>query len=409
MKKRISALLALVLAAALCAGCGEKDETPSGIYYDITGIDPSEIVMTVDGNEIPAELYCYWTSYNCSSLEYQISMSNAYYGLYGEFLDEDGAVLWDAAFTDEQTLGDYAREQTENTIQFYAAIENMAKENGVALTEEDKADIAANRAAAVEELGGDEAFQAYLAKMGISQESFDRLFAASYLYDGLKELVLQEGSPLYLSSEDYNLYASYADHILLSTQDAETGAALSDEEIAAKYATAQDLLARLQAAEDVEALFTQLADEYSEDPGRAAYPNGYFVEPDSSFVAEFLDAAFALEPGQISGIVESSYGYHILLRRDVREYLEENPDKEDELVDEHLTSLLSLMMEEASVERSEKLDAIDPGAFYVSYTAALDALEAEEDSDSGSTDTAGGEDSSDGTGDTDTGNDAGGQ
>ena len=99
MKKWISALLALVLTAGLCAGCAES-EPPSGIYYDITGLDPKETVMEVDGNTIPAEQYLYWVAYNCSSLEYNLGMYNSLYGTYGELLAYWPRVTspWKAAF-----------------------------------------------------------------------------------------------------------------------------------------------------------------------------------------------------------------------------------------------------------------------------------------------------------------------
>lgn len=51
----------------------------------------------------------------------------------------------------------------------------------------------------------------------------------------------------------------------------------------------------------------------SEDTGLAANPDGYAFTT-GEMVQEFEDATRALEPGQISGLVESSYGYHIILR-----------------------------------------------------------------------------------------------
>lgn len=378
MKKWMSVLLALSLLATLCAGCGKAEEPPSGIYYDITGIAPDETVMTVDGNEIPAQLYFYWTTYNCGALEYQINMYHSYYGVYEDYINEDGTMKWEEPFMGEQTLGEYAGEQAENAIKFYASIENLAKENGVALTEEDKTAMEENHAAAVEQLGSEEAFEEHLAQIGLSQECFDRLSASSFLFSGLQELVLQEGSPLYLEPADYDQYAAYADHILLATIDLASGTPLSEEEAAAKRQTAEELLSRLQAAEDVEALFAQLADEYSEDTGRASYPDGY-VFTSGEMDAAFEAAAMALEPGQISGIVESSYGYHIILRKNLLEKLEAAPEKKSDLAKDHLGSVLDLMVENAEVTRSEKLGTIDPGSFYASYLAKIEELFPEED------------------------------
>lgn len=107
-----------------------------------------------------------------------------------------------------------------------------------------------------------------------------------------------------------------AKHILLLTQDSQTGQALSEEEAAQKKAKAEELLAQLQAISDpaqLEEKFDELMNANSEDTGLAANPDGYAFTT-GEMVQEFEDATRALEPGQISGLVESSYGYHIILR-----------------------------------------------------------------------------------------------
>lgn len=398
MKKRMCMLLAAVLLVTLCAGCSaprEEQTPPSGIFYDLTGIAPDETLLTVSGNAIPAELYFYWTSYTCSALEYQIGMYNSYYGYYSELIDsETGSLLWDAAFgSTGGTLSDYAREQAKNTVAFYASVENLARENGAELSEEDEKALTEEKASTIEELGGQEAFLSYLEKLSISEAGFDRVNRDIALFDKLVDQVMEEGSPLYLEPVDYDQYATYADHILLATVDLTTGAALSEEEIAAKRATAEELLEQLRAAEDVAALFTQLADEYSEDTGRASNPAGYIYTP-GTMVAAFEDAAAALAPGQISDIVESSYGYHIILRRDLWQGLTENPEQRASLAEQHLGDLVSLAAQEAEIEESAKLEGFDAGAFYTDYIAAVTALnEAEQQAAGDGADDAGAGDS----------------
>lgn len=392
MKKLFSFLLAAVLLVTMCAGCGEgqtdgadsqEAEAPSGIFYDITGIAPGETLMTVEGRDIPADVYFYWVSYLCSSLEYQVGMYYTYYGMYSDYINpDDGAIHWDVEFLDGQTLGQYARSEAERTILFYTAIEMLAEENGVTLTDEDKAAMEENVASAVADLGSEEEFEQYLAKLGIDRDTFDQLSSSGYLFDGLTKLVLQEGSPLYLAPEDYDQYATYADHILLATKDLTTGESLSEEEIAAKRQTAEDLLAQLQASDDVGTLFAQLADEYSEDTGRTSNPNGYIYTP-GTMVTAFEDAAAALKPGEISGIVESDYGYHIILRKDLTEALAEDEAQRTALAETHLSDLLSLMSQDFTVEYSEKLDGFDAGAFYTSYLSRLEELFPEEDASAG--------------------------
>ena len=192
------------------------------------------------------------------------------------------------------------------------------------------------------------------------------MIASQYLYQHLAELANDPASDLYEAPSDSN---AYVDHILLLTKDSATNEPLSEEDAAAKKAQAEDLLSQLQASEDLEALFTEFADTYGEDPGRESGA-GYLIDPTTSFVQEFKDAAFALKPGEISGIVESDYGYHILLRKELTgEHLRS-------LAENHLYEYLDARMESAmdGVVRSEALESVDVGAVYTAYIEALQAL-----------------------------------
>lgn len=65
--------------------------------------------------------------------------------------------------------------------------------------------------------------------------------------------------------------------------------------------------------------FAQVAGEYSEEPG--AGRRGGLLEPGrrGTWVAEFWEAASALAPGEVSGVVETPYGYHVLRLEERRE------------------------------------------------------------------------------------------
>lgn len=98
-----------------------------------------------------------------------------------------------------------------------------------------------------------------------------------------------------------------ASHILLSTRDPETNKELTAEQKAAKHKKAEDLLKRARAGED----FAKLAKEYSEDPG-SKDKGGEYQFARGQMVPEFESAAFSLKTNEVSDIVTTQYGYHII-------------------------------------------------------------------------------------------------
>lgn len=362
-------LASLTLALALCAGgvCGALADG-EGLYAGLTDIDPADTLLEVDGNPCPAEIYFYWNNYNASSLENELMMYNAYYGLYGDLFGEDGRLLWDAELAEGVTARQFLDAQTRSTVLFYTTVENLADELGIELNDEDLAGMEADFQEAAEQAGGEEELLETMDQMGLSRESFDRISADMYKVDHMVALAEDPDSPLYMTEEQLDESAVYADHILLANTDQETGEALSEEALDSQRDLAQDLLDQLQAAEEdeLEALFTQLAEEYGQDPGRAAN-NGYVYSP-GTMVAAFEDAAAALEPGQISGIVESTYGLHIILRKDLQAGLEGDPDQKAQMLRDHVFDVLQERMDNAQVKDAPALADFDSAAFYQACT-----------------------------------------
>jgi len=66
--------------------------------------------------------------------------------------------------------------------------------------------------------------------------------------------------------------------------------------------------------------FAELAKKVSEDPGSARQGGELPFVSRGQLVKEFEDAAFALKEGEMSGIVESPYGYHIILMKERKQF-----------------------------------------------------------------------------------------
>jgi peptidyl-prolyl cis-trans isomerase C len=94
-----------------------------------------------------------------------------------------------------------------------------------------------------------------------------------------------------------------ASHILIRTE--EKADAKAKETAKAKAA---DLLKQVKAGKD----FAELAKQHSQDPGSAVQGGdlGFFQQ--GQMVGAFERAAFALKPGEVSDIVETPFGFHII-------------------------------------------------------------------------------------------------
>ncbi len=102
----------------------------------------------------------------------------------------------------------------------------------------------------------------------------------------------------------------HARHILIKAESSAT-----DEEKKKAKARAEEILDQLKKGGD----FAKLAGEYSEDPvsKKKGGDLGYFAQ--GKMVKPFEDAAFALKPGEMSGVVETPFGYHIIKIEDIKE------------------------------------------------------------------------------------------
>lgn len=97
-------------------------------------------------------------------------------------------------------------------------------------------------------------------------------------------------------------------HILIKTPLAGPDGKVDEKGVAEAQHRAEDLLKQLKSG----AKFETLAEKYSEDPGSAKQGGSLGWVGRGQTVPEFEKAAFSLPKGQMSDLVKSSYGFHII-------------------------------------------------------------------------------------------------
>lgn len=184
--------------------------------------------------------------------------------------------------------------------------------------------------------GGRDALETYLKQQGFDRQSFEAQVKDQLIINKFREKLtsnvkVTEAEVKKYYDENKGMFELpspeiRASHILVDTEE-----------------EAREILGKIRDGAD----FEELAKKYSKDPGSKDLGGdlGYFSK--GKMVPEFEKAAFALKPGEVSDIVKSEYGYHIikvtgertsLSFDDAKEYIKSNLEntKKDEEFAKHL-------------------------------------------------------------------------
>lgn len=330
--KRLGALsLSLALTLTALSGCqngasssSSQGEEPIDLasvtdpYLTTAGLSGDTVVARAGGADITAGSLLYWMAYLVdSSIQDPSSMDT----------------VWELDMGNGQTFEQGILDAALNNAALYALLPIQAQAEGISVSPDLSQQVSNLMTSMETEAGSAELLDHSLWYNALTRDLYTTLFEVNDLNSQLQEKLYGEGSSGYPTDDQVRSFAEgqgyyRAKHILLKTVD--TNSPLTDENgnptgeyapldeatVAEKKALAEDLLAQLQAAGDKEALFDQLMAQYSEDTasdGSLNGADGYVASP-GQMVAPFEEAAQALSDGEVSGIVESVYGYHIILR-----------------------------------------------------------------------------------------------
>lgn len=295
MSKLVQRLAAMVAMTAVVLGATIGGVSSMMIHYKPLN-EGAETVLTVNGDAVTADEYSGYMLYN---MQYYASMY-AQMGLTDLWSNEDMA----------KSLGASMPEAAEQQAIYARVVMQKFNELGLKLSYNEQKEMASVRRNSIANTTKD-AYLNQIAQFGFSDQTYQNFMYISQCYQALNDYYFGEDGVNTPSDEDIQKYYEdnyiTAKHILITTVDPASGETKRTDEEAKKEA--QSILDRINAGED----FDTLMNQYSEDTGLSNNPNGYtFTE--GQMVTEFYDGAKALAEDEVSELVKSSYGYHIIKR-----------------------------------------------------------------------------------------------
>jgi len=239
----------------------------------------------------------------------------------------------------------------------------------------------------VARMGGDTKFKAYLTEHGISDEEFRRTISqevsgqlvredlgkeVDIAEDDVRDFYDRESNNSALAELFIEPERVRANHILIAARPGQIAAEIQADgnignpglqaRVQAEMTRRRERAGRLLAMIKGGGSFESLAREFSEDPATKSRGGDLGLFTRNTHTAQFDQAAFSIEPGQVSGIVTTEFGYHIIK---VTEHIREHRRTLDE-ARQGLRSLLldrkqaSHLKEWLATRRRESDIHIDP-------------------------------------------------
>jgi len=322
--KRSAAAAALCAALLLCGLVSCKDDAADDTAVMQESAVPEQQTLTPEEYEafsfenvksaFPDIPYVYAFDHGNGSADDTVTYDEyRYYQLlYKNYFDGGDDSYW----TVYPDMKERVTEMYNTEIRRNHTVRAECETYGLLLSDEESAALDRSNAEFVAAFGGPDYFREALDPYYLTEYYFRYQSELELLYEKLESYYMESGQILTENADIRAMLDTDAfvrcKHILIKND--------SGEDPAENRVLAEQLLDRIRGGEDFDTLMT----EYTEDPGIQSEPGGYYFFR-GEMDAAFEEASFALADGEISDIVESSYGYHIIWRCEKdASYMDEN-------------------------------------------------------------------------------------
>ena len=360
---------AMLLSVSAMACSGVLNEVKSEQAYHLTG----GVAATVNGTNITED------TITKQIMSYRTSAG------YTEDAD------WAKFLVDQGMTPESYRENMIRSVASDFLVDSAIREYDITVSD-DEVNEEFERAA--ESYGGVDKMMEILNQIGYTEDAYKDSLRSSMQSTKLREKVAGVETPTDQEIVDYinenlDTYndARRSENLLIKVD-----SDASDEDKQAAKDKAQEILDKINAGE---ISFEDAVKENSDDTASAEDGGDVGYDKLTSFVTEYQDALSALQKDQVSGIVETTYGYHIIKCTDVFK-VDGAVKSIDEVPTEIKDYVVNIIESNAETEAydawlneyTDKADIkINPMPADVPYNVDLALAEQAEDEDEASTDT----------------------
>ncbi len=277
IEKRLITLIVCVFTLLQAAGCGREGSDTKLVLT--TGFKKDEIFRI--------------ETMSCTLPEAMVYLTNAQEQYESAF----GKEIWDTSLNGV-TLAENVKETVLAQLAQIKTMTLLAEQHGVFLDDAEKENVKDAAREYYDSLNDTE-----IEVMQVTEETIEKLYAEFALANKVYEYIIKDINPEISDDEARTITVQ---NILIKTYTLDGTGKKIDYTGEARQEARQRAEKILKLAREEGSDFEELALTYSEDEkGTWSFGKGEMNK-------EFEDIAFNLETGEISGIIESEYGFHIL-------------------------------------------------------------------------------------------------